>query len=105
MADEVIMSQLLKDLTFYDEGTSAEELRQSLNAIIAKHKLHVSVVISLVARLSAGCIHLAQKYYDAKNADVVVEEDFQNMLTATLTDLDMSDVAGEMEKIKKQNIN
>lgn len=105
MADEVIMSQLLKDLTFYDEGTSAEELRQSLNAIIAKHKLHVSVVISLVARLSAGCIHLAQKYYNAQNADVVVEEDFQNMLTAYLTSIDMESVSADAEKVQREKIN
>jgi len=35
----------------------------------------------------------------------VVEEDFQQMLTAYLTSLDMSDVQSEIEKIRKQNLN
>jgi hypothetical protein len=105
MADEVEMSQLLKDMLAHEEGTAAEELRMALNDIIAKHQLHASVVISLLARLSAGCIHITQKYYNSLNADVVVEEDFQNMLTAHLTDLDMSDVKEEIEKIKREELN
>ena len=105
MADEVEMSQLLKDMLAHEEGTAAEELRVALNDIIAKHQLHASVVISLLARLSAGYIHLTQKYYNSLNADVVVEEDFQNILTAHLTELDMSDVKDEVEKIKKENLN
>ena len=105
MADEVAMSQLIKDLLMHEEGTAAEELRVALNDIIAKHQLHASVVISLLARLSAGCIHMTQKYYNRLNADVVVEEDFQQMLTAHLTDLDMSAVKAEIEKIKRENLN
>ena len=103
--DDVVMSQLLKDMLTHEEGTSAEDLRVALNDIIAKHQLHSSVVISLLARLSAGYIHLTQKYYDRLHADVVVEEDFQNILTAHLTELDMSDVKDEIEKIKKENLN
>ena len=54
MADEVEMSELLKDMLTHEEGTAAEDLRVALNDIIAKHQLHSSVVISLLARLSAG---------------------------------------------------
>ena len=99
------MSQLLKDMLAHEEGTAAEELRVALNDIIAKHQLHASVVISLLARLSAGYIHLTQKYYDRLHADVIVEEDFQNILTAHLTELDMSDMKDEVEKIKREELN
>ena len=103
--DDVVMSQLLKDMLTHEEGTAVEDLRVALNEIIAKHRLHSSVVISLLARLSAAYIYLTQKYYDRLHADVVVEEDFQNILTAHLTELDMSDVMDEVEKIKKENLN
>lgn len=59
----------------------------------------------MLARLSAGYIHQLQQAYNQQGADVVVEEDFQQMLTAYLTSLDMSDVQSEIEKIRKQNLN
>ena len=101
------MSEVIKDLTTHCQGTepAAEDLRVALNDIIARYKLHPAVVLSLLARLSAGYIHLAQKAYNQTHDDVVVEEDFQNMLVAHLTSLDMSDVNLEMEKIKKEQLN
>lgn len=101
------MSEVIKDLTTHCQGTepAAEDLRVALNDIIARYKLHPAVVLSLLARLSAGYIHLAQKVYNQTHDDVVVEEDFQNMLVAHLTSLDMSDVNLEMEKIKKEQLN
>ena len=107
MANEIDISDLMKDLAQHYPGTepAAEDLRQALNDIIRKYKLHASVVISLLARLSAACIHMTQQHYNMLHADVVVEEDFQNMLNAQLTDLDMSDVAGEMEKMKREKLN
>lgn len=103
----VIMSEVIKDLTTHCQGTepAAEDLRVALNDIIARYQLHPAVVLSLLARLSAGYIHLAQKVYNQTHDDVVVEEDFQNMLVAHLTSLDMSDVKREMEKIEKQVLN
>ena len=103
----VIMSEVIKDLTTHCQGTepAAEDLRVALNDIIARYKLHPAVVLSLLARLSAGYIHLAQKVYNQTHDDVVVEEDFQNMLVAHLTSLDMDDVANEMEKMKKEQLN
>ena len=97
----------MKDLMTHLEGTesAAEDLRVALNGIIGKYKLHPSVVLSLLARLTAAYIHLTQKKYNQANADVVVEEDFQNMLEAQLTDLDMSDVGREIEKMKKEDVN
>ena len=105
--NEVELSPLMIDLAKHvkEEGDAAEDLRQALNGIIGRYKLHPSVVISLLARLSAGYIHLTQKVYNKINADEVVEEDFQNFLTAKLTDLDMSDVSAELEKMQKENLN
>lgn len=103
----VIMSAVIKDLTTHCQGTepAAEDLRVALNDIIARYQLHPAVVLSLLARLSAGYIHLAQKVYNQTHDDVVVEEDFQNMLVAHLTSLDMNDVANEMEKMKREELN
>lgn len=105
--DEVILSPLLKDLAKHvkEEGEAAEDLRQALNGIIGRYKLHPSVVISLLARISAAYIQLTQKVYDKQNADEVVEEDFQNFLTASLTSIDMSEVNAELEKMKNEKMN
>ena len=105
--NEVELSPLMIDLAKHvkEEGDAAEDLRQALNGIIGRYKLHPSLVISLLARMSAAYIHVAQYHYNKLGADEVVEEDFQNFLTATLTDLDMSDVKREMDKIKKENLN
>ena len=107
MKDEVDISALLLDLASHTEGTgpAAEDLRVALNDIIARYQLHPSVVLSLLARFTAGYIHLTQKMYNQKHDDVVVEEDFQNMLVAHLTSLDMSDVESEMEKMKREQLN
>lgn len=107
MKDGVDISALLLDLASHTEGTGpvAEDLRVALNDIIARYQLHPSVVLSLLARLSAGYIHLTQKLYNQTHGDVVVEEDFHNMLVASLTSLDMSDVKREMEKMKKEQLN
>ena len=105
--DEVILSPLLKDLAKHvkEEGEAAEDLRQALNGIIGRYKLHPSVVISLLARISAAYIQLTQKVYDKQNADEVVEEDFQNFLTASLTSIDMSEFNAELEKRQNGNLN
>lgn len=107
MDSNVKVSQLIIDMTQHVKGTepALEDLRQALNDIIGRYKVHPSVVISLLARLSAAYIHLTQKVYDKQNADVVVEEDFQNFLTATLTDLDMSEVSSELEKMQNGDLN
>lgn len=99
------LSPLFRDMLNHEEGDAAEDLRQALNGVIAKYMLHPSSVISLLSRLSAGYIHLTQKYYNDIGADVVVEEDFQNMLIANLTSLDMSDVDKELEKMKREELN
>ena len=105
--DEVILSPLLKDLAKHvkEEGEAAEDLRQALNGIIGRYKLHPSVVISLLARISAAYIQLTQKVYDKQNADEVVEEDFQNFLTASLTSIDMSEFNAELEKRQNGTLN
>lgn len=102
---KVDLSPLILDMLNHDSDNAAEDLRQALNGVIAKYMLHPSSVISLLSRLSAGYIHLTQKYYNDIGADVVVEEDFQNMLIANLTSLDMSDVDKELEKMKREELN
>ena len=105
--NEVDISPLCLDLAMKCEGTqpAAEDLRQALNALIAKYELHPSLVISLLARAAAGYIKVAQHYYDQQNVEEDVEEDFLNMLDAHLTDLDMVDVKEVMEKMKKEEMN
>lgn len=105
--NNVELTPLMRDLAEHisEQGNAAEDLRQALNGIIGRYKLHPSVVISLLARISAGYIHITQKMYNKANADEVVEEDFQNFLTAQLTDLDMSDINDELEKMRNKGVN
>ena len=100
---ETTIDDLMKEER--DTSVAAELLRQKLNDLIARYQLSGAAVIHMLARLSAGYIHQLQQAYDQQGADVVVEEDFQQMLTAYLTSLDMSDVAGEVEKIKREKLN
>ena len=100
---ETTIDDLMKEER--DTGVAAELLRQKLNDLIARYQLSGAAVIHMLARLSAGYIHQLQQAYDQQGADVVVEEDFQQMLTAYLTSLDMSDVAGEVEKMQREKIN
>lgn len=88
-----------------DSDIAADLLRQKLNDLIARYQLSGAAVIHILARLSAGYIHQLQQVYNQQGANVVVEEDFQNILTAYLTSLDMGDVAGEIEKMKKEKLN
>ena len=88
-----------------DSNFAAELLRHKFNDLIARYQLSGASALHMLARLSAGYIHQLQQAYNQQGADVVVEEDFQQMLTAYLTSLDMSDVAGEMERMRKMNLN
>ena len=100
---ETTIDDLMKEER--DTGVAAELLRQKLNDLIARYQLSGAAVIHMLARLSAGYIHQLQLAYNQQGADVVVEEDFQQMLTAYLTSLDMGDVTGEMEKMKNKELN
>ena len=100
---ETTIDDLMKEER--ETGVAAELSCQKLNDLKARYQLSGAAVIHMLARLSAGYIHQLQQAYDQQGADVVVEEDFQQMLTAYLTSLDMSDVAGEMEKMKNKELN
>ena len=50
-------------------------------------------------------IHRMQRVTDSAGYNENIEERFQELLTVFLTDLDMTDVAKEVEKIKNQNLN
>ena len=84
---------------------ASEELRQRLNEVIANHQMSGEAVLAMLARITAGYIHQMQRAYDQAGADEVVEESFQTMLTAFLTDFDMSDVQQEIDKIKREQVN
>ena len=88
MANDVEITPLQWDLVNHadENGHAIEELRQALNSIIGKYKLHPSVVISMLARISAAYISLAQAFYKKKNVVEFVEADFVNMLSAHLLD-------------------
>ena len=102
-----VLTPLIRDFLTQNQDTqlAAEELRQAINDIIGRHGLQPPAVISLLARFSAGYIHLTQKAYNQKCSGEVVEADFNNFLTATLTSLDMKDVGDEIEKMKNQELN
>ena len=69
-----------------EEENAVEEFRQVLNSIIGKYKLHPSMVLSMLANLTAGYINLTQAYYNKKTDGEVVQADYLNMLTAHLVD-------------------
>lgn len=71
---------------------ASEELRQALNGILRRHKLESAATLFVLARITAAYIHQMQKVYDAAGYDEVIEETYQQMLTAHLTDMDMSDI-------------
>jgi hypothetical protein len=75
------------------------------NAVLAQQKPHPAVTLSILASLSAGYIRQLQQVYTAAGTNEVVEEAFQKLLTAQLTDLDMKDVRGEVTKIKNRDLN
>ena len=107
LMDDVELTPLISDFLTQNQVTrlAAEELCQALNDIIGHHNLQPPAVISLLARLSAGYIHLAQKAYNQKCPDEVVEEDFYNFLVATLTSLEIGDVGNEIEEMKNSELN
>ena len=100
---ETTVDDLMKEER--DANIAADLLRQKLNDLIARYQLSGAAALHMLARISAGYIHQLQLAYNQQGADVVVEEDFQQMLTAYLTSLDMSDVAGEVEKMEREKLN
>ena len=105
MANDVELTPLQWDLVKHvnEEGNAAEELRQAINSIISRYKLHPSLVLSLLARMSACYINLTQAVYNKKNVAEFVQADFLNMLTAHLLNNTISEFKAqeEMTKLKQ----
>ena len=103
MANDVELTPLQWDLVKHgnEEGNAAEELREAINSIITKYKLHPSLVLSLLARLSACYINLTQALYNKKGDHEFVEADFQNLLSANLLNNAISEFKKEQEEITK----
>ena len=86
---------------------AAEALRKKLNGIIAEYELSSENVLFILARLCAGYIHQTQKVMDHAGVDnpSVINDVFQDMLTAYLTHYDMSDVGADIDKMIKGEVN
>ena len=103
MTDKETISEVLRVTDLIQPA--ADELRISLNEIIAKHRINPHETLAILARLTAAYIQMTQKQVDAMGIDDVVEEDYQMMLSTYLTDIDMQKVVPEMDKIKKEMLN
>ena len=103
MANDVELTPLQWDLVKHanEEGNAAEELRQALNSIIGRYKLHPSLVLSLLARMSACYIKLTQAVYNKKGDHEFVQADFLNMLTANLLSMAMDESKKAQEETAK----
>jgi len=103
MANDVELTALQWDLVKHanEEGNALEELRQALNSIIDRYKLHPSLVLSLLARMSACYIKLTQAVYNKKGDHEFVQVDFQNMLTAHLLDHTIDECKKALEEMTK----
>ena len=103
MANDVELTPLQWDLINHvnEEGNALEELRQALNSIIGRYKLHPSLVLSLLARMSAAYINLTQAVYNKKGDLEFVQVDFQNMLTAHLLDHTIDECKKALEEMTK----
>ena len=86
-------------------NAGSEELRVCLNKIIREYNLNSSEVLCILSRISAGYIHLIQKQYKSYGSLEDAEGLFQELLTAYLTDMDMSDIGREIEMILKEKVN
>ena len=80
---------------------ASEELRQALNGILSRHKLEPAAALFVLARITAAYIHQMQKVYNAEGYDEVIEDIYQQMLTSHLTDMEMSNVPGDIGTEKK----
>ena len=103
MANDVELTPLQWDLAKHanEEGNALEEFRQALNSIIGRYKLHPSLVLSLLARMSAAYINLTQAVYIKKGEREFVQVDFQNMLSAHLMDHSMDECNKALEEMTK----
>ena len=103
MANDVELTPLQWDLINHvnEEGNAAEELREAINSIISKYKLHPSLVLSLLARLSACYINLTQAIYKKKGEREFVQVDFLNMLTAHLFNHSVEECKKALEEMTK----
>ena len=101
------MKQTIDEILNQEQSTNlaAEQMRMKMNAIIAKHNLTGMEVVHILARITSGYIHHLQRAYAEQGIDADIEGDFQQMLTAYLTSLDMNDVACEVEKMKGNDLN
>lgn len=103
MTDKDTISEVLRVTDLIQPA--AEDLRLSLNEIVAKHRINPHETLAIMARVTAAYIQLTQKQVDALGIDDVVEEDYQTMLSTYLTDIDMQKVVPEKDKIKGKMFN
>lgn len=97
---------MMIDMTEDEKIRSAtEELRKCLNHTIREYKLDGPEVLNVITRISAAFIHMLQHRFDDMGADIVVEEQFQQLLKIYLTSLDVSNVGPVMDKALNEEAN
>ncbi len=84
---------------------ASEELRRSLNKIIADKQLSPQLVLSMLARVAAGYTHQYQRTLTDPQAKDQVEEVFIENYNLCLYDFDMHDVNDVMTQMKKTKLN
>ncbi|MBR2113435.1 MAG: hypothetical protein IJ929_02045 [Prevotella sp.] len=100
------IKELLHELALLEQftGTGAEEMKDKLNEIIQKYSLNPVAVLTILARLAAGYIHIVQEHSAPEKHDEI-EDKFHFMLESYLADLDLVKVSKTMEKIKRMDAN
>ena len=84
--DDIILKQIHEQVE-----PATEDMRKAFNLAVERYDLKADLALFSLARLAANFIHQMQKDADMKNLNEVVEERFQQMLAAHLTDLEMSE--------------
>ncbi len=84
---------------------ASEELRKSLNKIIADKQLPPQLVLSMLARVAAGYTHQYQRTLTDPQAKEHVEDVFVENYNLCLYDFDIHDVNDAMEQMEKEKAN
>ena len=100
------LKEVLHELALLEQftGMGAEELKDKLNEIIQKYSLNPAAVLAMLARLTAGYIHIIQEHSAPEKHDEI-EDKFHFMLESYLADMDLVKVSKTMEKIKRMDAN
>ncbi len=94
---------ILQDSQLFDEAS--EKFRQCLNKVISDMHLPPQVVLSLLARISAGFTHQFQRTVSDPHVKDSIEDSFMENYNLFLYDFDQHDVDDVIGKINKKGMN